>query len=156
MRRVMAARETVLRLVPSPWDRAEFLSALGRWRGRPIKLAAIGFETGDGSLCGLWLECADSDVIAYYPGTTEFHIDHIVAHETGHMVLGHGGGAGDSSGIRRLLPNIDPALIRRVLGRGEFADDQEAEAELFADLLLTGISRWRSSWPMRSFWGDQG
>ncbi|MBF6341501.1 hypothetical protein IU450_37315 [Nocardia abscessus] len=102
------------------------------------------------------MECTDVDVIAYAAGTTDFHIDQIIAHETGHMVLDHNAGSAGSAGVQRLLPSIDPTLIRRVLGRSEFADHQEDEAELFADLLLSGVSRSRSSRPMRSFWGGEG
>ncbi|WP_246350071.1 hypothetical protein [Nocardia barduliensis] len=161
--RVMAAREAVMELVPSPWNRERFLAALGEWRGRPIELLPVAsallpgaLEPGRGTPCGLWLECTDVDVIAYAAGTTDFHIDQIIAHETGHMVLDHNAGSAGVTGIQRILPNIDPALVQRVLGRSEFADHQEDEAELFADLLLSGVSRWRSSRPMRSFWGGEG
>ncbi len=95
-------------------------------------------------------------MIAYDSGTTDFHIDQIIAHEVGHMVLGHDAGTASPAGIERLLPDIDPALIRRVLGRSEFRDDQEDEAEQFGDLFLSGVSRWRASRPMRSFWGGEG
>lgn len=161
--RVMAAREAVLKLVPSPWHREKFLAALGEWRGRPIQLVPVAstllpgtLEPGRGTPCGLWLDCTDVDVFAYAEGTTDFHIDQIIAHETGHMVLDHNAGTAGLMGVRQLLPSIDPAMVRRVLGRSEFADDQEDEAELFADLLLSGVSRWRSSRPMRSFWGGEG
>ncbi|MGY1900483.1 hypothetical protein [Nocardia gipuzkoensis] len=39
--RVMAAREAVMELVPSPWNREKFLTALGEWRGRPIDLIPV-------------------------------------------------------------------------------------------------------------------
>ncbi|WP_245545740.1 hypothetical protein [Nocardia higoensis] len=94
-------------------------------------------------------------MIAFDAGTTDFHIDQIIAHETGHMLLDHADGSAGLEGIRQLLPDIDPALISRVLGRSEFSDHQEDEAELFADMLLSGVSRWRSPRPMRSFWGDR-
>ncbi|NNH69341.1 hypothetical protein HLB23_05550 [Nocardia uniformis] len=96
-----------------------------------------------------------ADVIAYAAGTTDFHVDQIIAHETGHMVLDHDAGTEGMPGLEQLLPDIDPATVRRVLRRSEFADHQEDEAELFADLLLSSTSRWRSSRPMRSFWGDR-
>jgi len=158
----MAARQSVMRLIPSPWNREKFLTALGEWRGRPIELMPVDstllpgtLDPGRGTPCGLWLECTDVDVIAYDAGTTDFHIDQIIAHETGHMVLDHDAGAAGMAGVQRLLPDVDPAVIRRVLGRSEFADHQEDEAELFADLLLSGVSRWRDSRPMRSFWGGE-
>lgn len=160
-RRVTAAREAVAPLVPSPWNRDAFLAGLGEWRGRPIQLMPVisvmvprGAEASR-TPCGLWLECDEVDVIAFDAGTTDFHIDQIIAHETGHMLLDHADGSAGLEGIRQLLPDIDPALILRVLGRSEFSDHQEDEAELFADMLLSGVSRWRSPRPMRSFWGDR-
>ncbi|MFF2550596.1 hypothetical protein ACFVUS_06325 [Nocardia sp. NPDC058058] len=160
-RRVLAARESVLPLVPSPWNRETFLTRLGQWRGRPIQLMPVtstpvprGAESGRVP-CGLWLECDAVDLIAFDSGTTDFHIDQIIVHETGHMLLDHADGSAGLDGIEHLLPDLDPALIRRVLGRSEFSDHQEDEAELFADLLLSEVSRWRTSRPMRSFWGTR-
>ncbi|MEV6139676.1 hypothetical protein AB0L63_27250 [Nocardia sp. NPDC051990] len=152
-----------MRLVPSPWNRTAFLDALGQWRGRSIELMPVDstllpgtLDSGRGTPCGLWLDCTDVDVIAFVAGTTDFHIDQIIAHEVGHMVLDHDAGVAGLAGVQRLLPNLDPALIRRVLGRSEFLDEQEDEAEQFGDLLLSGVSRWRASRPMRSFWGGDG
>lgn len=160
--RVFGGQAAIAHLVPSPWDRLKFLAALGEWRGRPIRLMAVQVDglpgtwgVGRGTPCGLWLDTADADVIAYAAGTTDFHVDQIIAHEAGHMVLDHDAGAEGLTGLAELLPDLDPATIRRVLRRSEFADHQEDEAELFADLLLSSTSRWRSSRPMRSFWGDQ-
>ncbi|SUD49565.1 Uncharacterised protein [Nocardia otitidiscaviarum] len=161
-RRVVAAREAVMALVPSPWNRDAFLRALGEWRGKPIELMPVEsallpgtLDPGRGTPCGLWLDCTDVDVIAYDSATSDYHIDQIIAHETGHMLLDHDADGAGLLGVQQLLPDVDPALIRRVLGRSQFADHQEAEAELFADLLLVGVSRWRSSRPMTSFWGGE-
>lgn len=161
-RRVLEGRSSIAHLIPSPWNRDRFLSALGEWRGRPIQLMPVGsaalpgvWNPARGTPCGLWLDTEDADVIAYAEGTTDFHIDQIIGHEAGHMVLDHDAGAEGLTGLQQLLPDIDPATIRRVLGRSEFSDFQEDEAELFADLLLSSTSRWRSSRPMTSFWGDQ-
>ncbi|MGX1809298.1 hypothetical protein ACWIGI_26550 [Nocardia sp. NPDC055321] len=160
--RVFSGRSAIAHLVPSPWDRDEFLSALGQWRGRPIQLLAVEADAlpgvwtpARGTPCGLWLDTEDADVIAYAAGTTDFHVDQIIAHEAGHMVLDHDAGTDGMTGLLQLLPDLDPATIRRVLRRSEFADHQEDEAELFADLLLSGVSRYRSSRPMRSFWGER-
>ncbi len=160
--RVFAGRAAIAHLVPSPWDRGRFVDALGEWRGRPIELMAVEADALPGvwgpvrgTPCGLWLDTVAADVIAYAAGTTDFHVDQIIAHEAGHMVLDHDAGADGLTGLAELLPDVDLATIRRVLRRSEFADHQEDEAELFADLLLSSTSRWRASRPMRSFWGDQ-
>ncbi|WP_157124230.1 hypothetical protein [Nocardia pseudovaccinii] len=128
--RVMAAREIVMRLVPSPWNRTAFLDALAEWRGRSIELMPVDSTLLSGTLdsgrvtpCGLWLDCTDADVIAFDAGTTDFHIDQIIAHEVGHMMLDHDVGVAGLAGVQRIMPNLDPALIRRVLGRSEFLDE---------------------------------
>ncbi|WP_327116526.1 hypothetical protein OHB12_04835 [Nocardia sp. NBC_01730] len=161
-RRVFDARAEIAHLVPSPWNRDRFLAALRAWRGRPIQLMPVESSAltdvwlpGRGAPCGLWLDTETADVIAYAAGTTSFHVDQILWHEVGHMVLNHNAGAGDLAGLQVLLPHIDPATIRRVLGRSEFADGQEDEAEVFADLMLSSTSRWRASPPMTSLWGEQ-
>ena len=42
------------------------------------------------SPCGLWLARDTDDLIFHETGTSDYHIDQIVRHEVGHMVLGHG------------------------------------------------------------------
>lgn len=161
-RRVFDAQKEIARLVPSPWNRDRFLAALGEWRQRPIQLMPVEstalpyiWDQGRGAPCGLWLETDVVDVIAYTAGTSDFHIDQIVWHEVGHMVLNHNTSSGDLAGLEKLLPGIDPLTVQRVLGRSEFADHQEDEAELFADLMLSSTSRWRMSPPMRFLWGEE-
>ncbi|WP_225730974.1 MULTISPECIES: hypothetical protein [unclassified Nocardia] len=160
-RRVLAAKDAVLDLIPSPWNRDRFLTELGALRGRPIELMPVAstpltglLGAGRGTPCGLWLECAAADVIAFDAGTTDYHVDQIIAHEAGHMLLDHGADTSGLEGLQELLPDIDPATIRRVLGRSQFGDHQEDEAEMFADLLLSSTSRYRTSRPMRSFWRE--
>ncbi|MEN4397457.1 MULTISPECIES: ImmA/IrrE family metallo-endopeptidase [Mycobacteriaceae] len=133
--------------IPIPWDRDAFVQSVADMRGRPITL--IPSETallGD-SLCGLWLARDDDDLILHERGTSDYHIDQIVCHEIGHMLLGHrsgihretGGGLGESA-WRQALPNVAPESVRAVLGRKDFGEDfggeQEREAEMFASLLM--------------------
>lgn len=70
------------------------------------------------------------------------------------MVLGHSSDIDpDEDGLRSLLPDVDPSVVRRVLGRTGYESEQESEAELLADLVMTKVSHFRNSVPMRSFWG---
>ncbi|WP_433662979.1 hypothetical protein ACQPW1_13055 [Nocardia sp. CA-128927] len=154
VRRVVAARDSVLPLIPRPWHRGQFLDALSKVRGRPIHLVPLPSDSvaaGHGTLSGVWLNCGDSDVIAYDARTTEYHADQIIAHEIGHMLLDHAVAGAGSVGGRRLLPNIDPAVVGRVLGRTDLQSCQEDEAELFANLLLLEATRRRS---LRALWGS--
>lgn len=155
--KVMRARRDFERLVPRPWNRQTFLANLGEHRGRPVSLIAVQ-SAQRGTPCGLWLAYADHDEIVYDRDTSDYHVDHTILHEVGHMVLDHRCEDRESGlvTIQRLLPDIDTARIEKVLGRSHFDDQQESEAEMFADLLMAGsYSPYRRSAPMTSLWGSR-
>lgn len=129
--------------IPVPWDLDAFIANLSEYRGRPIRLVAT--ETADmaGSLCGLWLTRDEEDIIAHEVGTSDYHIAQIVCHEVGHMMLGHDltrtfgtDRAREYDLTRKVVPDIDPATIKAVLGRTDFASEQERDAEMFANILM--------------------
>ena len=129
--------------IPVPWNRDVFIENLARQRGRPIRLIPTDTSAFTESPCGLWLVRDDDDLIFHQTGTSDYHIDQIVCHEIGHMVLGHAGGrqpGTDSTPnvemLRKLLPDIDPTAVQSVLGRKVFVDDQERGAEMFANMLM--------------------
>ncbi|WP_425303549.1 hypothetical protein [Nocardia wallacei] len=129
--------------IPDPWDRDRFVEHVAALRGRPITLVPIDVLGVVESPCGLWLLREHDDIIVYEGGTSEYHIDQIVCHEVGHMVLGHDraypaaadGPPGDAA-LRSLLPDIDPAAVRAVLGRSGYGNGMEREAELFASMVM--------------------
>jgi hypothetical protein len=126
------------------WDRNAFIDNLARMRGRPIRLIPTETTALADSPCGLWLKRETDDVILHEIGTSEYHIDQIVCHEIGHMVLEHDSGprhAGAATGrytelCRTVLPDLDPTAVRAVLGRMDYASDQERDAEMFASMLM--------------------
>ena len=129
--------------IPVPWDRNAFIENLGQMRGRAIRLVPTDTAALADSPCGLWLACDDEDLILHEIGTTDYHIDQIVGHEIGHILLGHGRSRGHSFAeapeyrvCRQALPDLDPETVRAVLGRGDYASDQERDAEMFASLLM--------------------
>lgn len=129
--------------IPVPWKRDVFIANLAQVRGRPIKLIPTDTAELTESPCGLWLACADEDLILHETGTSDYHIDQIVCHELGHMLLDHGRGANpglitahERKLCEHLLPDIDPASIRAILGRTTYADDQERDAEMFANMIM--------------------
>ncbi|SIC21071.1 hypothetical protein [Mycobacteroides abscessus] len=134
------ARELPL---PKSWDRAQFIRNLAEMRGRPIHLVAIDTVRLAGSPCGLWIKRANDDIIVHEAGTSEYHIDQIVRHEVGHMMLGHDRAqeenpdAGPAADLfHTVMPSIKPAAVRAVLGRQDFSGEQEREAETFATMLM--------------------
>lgn len=126
--------------IPDPFDLTAFCVALAEQRGRPIRL--LPFERYDADApSGLWVQAEDADYIYFENDTTRLHQQHIVLHEIGHMLAGHLEDPSASASYReRYLPNLDPAMLRRILGRTSYTAEQEQEAEWFARELGRRIS----------------
>jgi hypothetical protein len=81
--------------------------------------------------------------------TTELHQEHVKLHEVGHLLLAHEAtDVLDPDTSRRLLPNLDPATVKRMLQRTRYTKQQERDAETVASLILEQANRWRpeSEW----------
>jgi hypothetical protein len=124
--------------IPRPFDLERFRENLERHRGRPLLM--IPAKTPP-DCSGLWIGTRDADYILYERATTSLHQWHIVAHESGHMLLGHGGiPIADEEFARLLFPDLDPELVRSTLARSAYTDAKEREAETFATLLLHQVT----------------
>lgn len=113
----------------------ELCDLIGRRQGKPIRLLAEALPSS--IHCGLVVRTRSFDAIFYEKDTSVFHQKQIIGHELGHILCGHLGAAvwdGDVS--RLLMPNLDPALVRSVLGRSNFTTREEQEAEMIASLIL--------------------
>ena len=84
----------------------------------------------------------DADHVWFQPGTSPLHQAHIILHEFAHLICGHGL-IDDDDALRRLFPDLDPALVKGLLGRGSFSTEQEQEAELLADMIMQEAGRSR-------------
>jgi hypothetical protein len=100
--------------IPRPYTTAAFVESVAAMRGRPIVPVRTWSRTGP---CGLLLSTPERDYV-FYDGTTPMQADHAVAHELGHLVLGHH------------LTVIGDENATASTG-------DEVEAELFATLVLT-------------------
>ena len=80
--------------IPVPWNRHVFIENLAEQRGRPIRLFPTDTAALVDSPCGMWAPRDNDDLIFYENGTSESHMDQIICHEIGHMVLRHGNGKG--------------------------------------------------------------
>lgn len=129
--------------IPVPWDLDVFIEAIAAQRGRPIHLIPTDTAGLGDSPCGLWLSRDHDDLILHERGTSAYHIRQIVCHEVGHMMLGHGrtrsfGPVRDREVevCQAAMPDLDPEAVNAVLGRTDFANDQERDAEAFASILM--------------------
>ncbi|WP_158073512.1 ImmA/IrrE family metallo-endopeptidase [Actinophytocola xanthii] len=119
-----------------PLDIGALCARLGEQRGRPIHPLPMTARPTDPS--GIWIASQTADYVFYEQNTSRLHSEHIILHEIGHLLFGHtGGGVLSDSTARLLLPNLDPALVRRTLARSHYSDSDEQEAELFASLILS-------------------
>lgn len=109
---------------------------LSRSRGRPILVRAVA---GIAPVMGLWIAGRALDLIVVEAETSEWHQEHIAAHELAHMLLGHEPRASDAS--RRLLPDIRPEMVRGVLQRaGGYDAVEEQQAEVLGTLIVSRLA----------------
>ncbi|WP_434443033.1 hypothetical protein [Lentzea sp. E54] len=119
--------------IPVPFDVRAFTGQIAARRGRPIHLMPMAGLTG---VCGLWIATDAADIIFYEQETAPFHQEHIVLHELSHVLCDHYPVTMDlAAQAESLLPSLDPALVRRVLGRAGYTTDEEREAELLATMI---------------------
>ncbi|QMU70617.1 hypothetical protein [Streptacidiphilus sp. P02-A3a] len=135
--------EVVGRLdVPAPFNVNDLCDRLEEDRGRAISLVPMSLPVRQGTPCGLWVATAEVDYILFEKDTSRTHQEHIVSHEIGHLLLGHDSSPAHQDEVARLLmPTLDPALVRSVLGRTVYTSHEERAAELVASLLPLRASR---------------
>jgi hypothetical protein len=122
--------------IPRPFELVTFCAHVERLRGRKLVLKPMpGLSAA--APCGMWLSLAEADYVLYEPNTSKLHSEHIILHELGHMLCDHRLTM-DASVLSKLLPSIDPATVLRVLGRVNYATEQEQEAEMLASLIRGG------------------
>ncbi|MET8649860.1 MULTISPECIES: ImmA/IrrE family metallo-endopeptidase [Nocardia] len=127
--------------LPFPWNMNAYLAAVAAHRGRSISLRQVPSEMLAERGCrgkGLWIARNHDDIIVYDADATERNADHIILHEIGHMLLGHGRSEDEPTAplpttLAALLPSLS---IQHALGRGEFGAEREQEAEVFADMTM--------------------
>ncbi|QWF85859.1 hypothetical protein [Amycolatopsis sp. CA-230715] len=132
--------------LPDGFGIDELLVAVSRQRGgRPI-LARPADLTGSTPL-GLVVQHRGHDTILYPRDTTVVHQRHCIAHEIGHLALGHLGDPGEpaqpGSGeldvelVLGLIPDLHPSLRGKHRTRATYGDLAEREAEQFATMVHT-------------------
>ncbi|MEU8586799.1 hypothetical protein AB0C59_07285 [Streptomyces sp. NPDC048664] len=121
--------------LPDPFTVNALVDQMEEHRGRPISLVPAPLPADRGP-CGLWIATPEVDYIVYQADTGKAHQGHIVLHEIGHMICEHTSTPAEEAEVSRLLlPHLDPATVRAVLGRTAYDRDEERAAELVASLI---------------------
>jgi hypothetical protein len=121
--------------LPDVIDVRDLCDVVAARQRRPIHL--LGERLPADSPCGLAVRTERFDAIFYEADTSRLHQEHIIRHELGHLICGHlTAPVIDAEASRLLLPNLDPSLVRAVLGRTNYSEAEEKEAEMIASLLM--------------------
>ncbi|GAB3497104.1 hypothetical protein [Amycolatopsis cihanbeyliensis] len=117
----------------APLDVRVLCDRLARRRNRPIKL--MPYPLPAPGVFGLWIATASTDHILYQRDTTAAHQEHIILHEVGHIISGHGGDENDREVWSQLFPDLSPDSVRRALRRDGYGPAFEREAEMVATVI---------------------
>ncbi len=117
--------------VQPPTDVTELCRRLGVHRGRELRL--MPYPLAVPGPFGVWFETDDVE-----DRGERAHQDHIVLHEVGHIVAGHGGDSTPEED-EEVLPDIPGSGTVRRLRRTCYDATNEREAELIASILGEGM-----------------
>ena len=141
-RRVTNAVSDVLELAPRHGEvsLARLVAAVSTSRGRSIEIEMAELPAG---VCGQWRQYADYDVFLVQHGLPTWQ--RTLAHELGHLVLGHDGIPVVEAALQVAEVASDDLigymLNQRTGCMGPSGEDAEQEAEDFAALLIYRLGR---------------
>lgn len=142
---VTRAVNDVLALAPRRGEvsLSRLVAAVGEHRQRPIDVSTAELPSG---VSGQWRQYADHDEFMIQDGLPT--VDRTLAHELGHLVLGHEG-IPVAEAAREATEFVSDDLISYMLNQrtgcmGPGGEDVEQQAEDFAALLLYRLGRLRS------------
>jgi len=144
-REVTRAVNDVLAMAPRRGEVSvsRLVAAVGEHRQRPIDVSTAELPPG---VSGQWRQYADHDEFMIQDGLPT--VDRTLAHELGHLVLGHEG-IPVAEAAREATEFVSDDLISYMLNQrtgcmGPGGEDVEQQAEDFAALLLYRLGRLRS------------
>ncbi|WP_051407364.1 ImmA/IrrE family metallo-endopeptidase [Nocardia sp. CNY236] len=139
---LIAAQALAKLTLRRPWSMQRFVEQLSLQRDRPIEIIeGLGeFESMDFS--GIWIPLPEKDLIRHRSGFTRIERDGIIAHELGHIILGHEVPPEERiQYFQRTASSIPAVVIKRLMDqqaclRSNFDLPLERQAEWFATLLM--------------------
>jgi hypothetical protein len=84
---------------------------------------------------GAWIRAPGADIIVYERNTTRLHQEHIALHELSHIICGHETPILHSELASQLFPDLRPDVVRGVLQRQSYSNEEELEAEIQASVI---------------------
>ena len=147
-RKVNKATRAALQLMPEDGDLDQLLQNLARRRGRPITVVERKLHES-GLPSGLWLIGRDRDYIMVEADAGPSRRAVILSHEIAHMMFGHEGSSVPDL-VRQATPDLNPALIERVLHRDSYDTCDESDAEEVATLIAVEHRRRSRNAELRS------
>jgi Zn-dependent peptidase ImmA (M78 family) len=126
--------------LPIDCDIDSLCERISQQRGRPIHRIPIPMRSNHP--CGFWVATEHADFILYEANTSKAHQEHIIVHELAHIICCHRGSVTiDDASAELLFPDLDPGLVRDMLRRSGYSDNQEREAEILASMILERVNR---------------
>ncbi|MGW1195874.1 hypothetical protein ACWD4B_08425 [Streptomyces sp. NPDC002536] len=122
---------------PRPFSVEALCRHVRALRERPLHLHPMPMQAVRAGAYGLWLATATDDHIFYEEHTTRLHQEHIVLHEISHILFDHHSVTEHDGQLHRLLRDLDPQLIHRLLARTNYSTHEEQVAEMLASLMRT-------------------
>jgi hypothetical protein len=121
----------------------DLLPAVERLSGHPIRLVPAPAGSAQG-VCGIWIRMDGIDYVFVHEDTSRAHQDHIIAHELAHILRNHQGSLvlpQANPVTDRLVPTLDPTVVKMMLGRTTYEHQDEKEAELIGTCLQRHVHR---------------
>lgn len=107
-------------------------------RHRGLSIIEIPGLSGT-EVCGMWLVCADRDIVLHAPARSAWHRQQIILHEFSHMVLGHDAQVPAAATTNSVLPDVASEYVLGALTRSSYDTDAELTAEVLADEFASRI-----------------
>lgn len=147
-RRINRATRAALQLMPEDGDLDQLLQNLAHRRRRPITVVKRNLHES-GLPSGLWLICKDRDYIMVEADAGPSRRAVILSHEIAHIMFGHDGSSVPDL-VRQATPDLNPALIERVLHRDSYDTCDESDAEEVATVIAVEHRRRSRNAELRS------
>src|SRR6201986_3193328 len=123
--------------MPDPFDLTELCRSVSISRSRELHVRGIPGPASRAPPGGVWVATDSEDWIFVDQQTSPLPRQHIVLHELAHMLCGHPASElPETDMLRRLFPDLSPAMVKTVLSRSSYQSEYEREAELLASLIL--------------------